>query len=256
MGSKRSTAAKESCLEPLERRDMMSANLAAMPIVPPAEPTLQLQSDQLTGYGAAGVEYAHDYLGLTGLGQTVAIIDTGIAYDHYALGGGWGADYRVVGGWDFAENDANPYDDRPGGFHGTHVAGIVGSSDATYTGVASGVDLVALRVFDDQGHGEFSWIEDALRWVHDHQHSFEHPITTVNLSLGADWNADAIPSWAELEDELAQLEQDGVFVAVAAGNGFRDSQTVGLSYPAVSSFVVPVASAGTDGRLRDFQSTP
>ena len=61
-------------------------------------------------------------------GNSVAVIDTGIAYDHYALGHGYGAGHRVVGGWDFAENDANPYDDGHAGFHGTHVAGIIGST--------------------------------------------------------------------------------------------------------------------------------
>src|SRR5206468_6337446 len=89
--------------------------------------------------------------GLTGAGQTVAVIDSGIAYDHPALGGGLGTNYRVVGGWDFAENDANPYDDGPAGSHGTHVAGIIGSTDSRNPGVATGVDLVSLRVFDDQG---------------------------------------------------------------------------------------------------------
>ncbi len=256
MGTRRTIFAADRMVERLERRDTMSANLATPPVLPLGEPTFQpaieQQSGQWTGWGASGVDFAHDHLGLTGLGQTVAIIDTGIAYDHYALGGGWGTDYRVVGGWDFAENDANPYDDQPGGFHGTHVAGIVGSSDENHMGVASGVDLVALRVFDDQGHGEFRWIEDALRWVHEHQHTFEFPITAVNLSLGADWSESGVPSWAELEDELAELKQDGIFIAVAAGNGFRDSQSVGLSYPAASSFVVPVASAGPDGRLSDF----
>ena len=60
------------------------------------------------------------------------MIDSGIAWDHVALSGGLGTGYRVVGGWDFAENDADPYDDGPSGFHGTHVAGIIGSSNSTY----------------------------------------------------------------------------------------------------------------------------
>jgi len=194
----------------------------------------------------------HESFGLAGFGQTVAIIDTGIAYDHYALGGGLGLNYRVVGGWDFAENDANPYDDGPGGFHGTHVAGIVGSDDDTYTGVAPNVDLVALRVFDDHGNGVFDWVEQALQWVHEHRNDFENPITTVNLSLGGEWNADDIPDWAMLEDELAVLHDDGVFVAVAAGNSFRNFITPGLSYPAVSPYVVPVASVGSSGNLSVF----
>ncbi len=120
---------------------------------------------------------AHSKFGFTGQGQTVAVIDSGIAYDHLALGGGLGSDYRVVGGWDFTEEyDANPYDDGPLGFHGTHVAGIIGSSDSTYTGVAPGVDLVALRVFNDAGDGYFSWVENALQWVHNNRNTFANPI--------------------------------------------------------------------------------
>ena len=71
-------------------------------------------ADDITGL----TQVRNDY-GFVGAGQTVAVIDSGIAYDHYALGGGLGANYRVVGGWDFAENDANPYDDGPAGAHGT-----------------------------------------------------------------------------------------------------------------------------------------
>lgn len=187
--------------------------------------------------------------GLTGAGQTVVVIDSGIAYSHSALGGGYGTGYRVVGGYDFAEDDDNPYDDGPLGGHGTHVAGIVGSSDASHLGLASGVDLVSLRVFDDAGHGEFGWVEEALQWVHTHLASFANPITTVNLSLGSHWNDTTVPEWASLEDEFAQLEADGIFIAVAAGNSFTSYSQPGLSYPAASSHVVPVSSVDADGQL-------
>jgi hypothetical protein len=204
-------------------------------------------ADDLTGLTSVRGTY-----GLSGKGQTVAIIDSGIAYDHRALGGGYGQGTRVVGGWDFAENDANPYDDGPAGFHGTHVAGIVGSSDATYRGVASGVDLVALRVFDDQGNGSFARVEKALQWVHQHRGDYANPITTVNLSLGTDWNSDTPPGWAMLEDEFAQLKSDGIFISVSAGNSFSTYNAPGLSYPAASSYVVPVSSVDNNGQLSGF----
>ena len=187
--------------------------------------------------------------GLDGSGQTIAVIDTGIAFDHIALGGGFGENYRVVGGYDFAENDANPYDDGPLGFHGTHVAGIIGSTDLTYTGVAPGADLVALRVFDDSGATEIEWIEQSLQWVHDNLNTFENPITTVNLSLGTSPNEVYLEI---LNDELQQLEEDGVFISVAAGNSFGVSGAEQLAYPASSEFVVPVASYGSDGEISDF----
>jgi subtilisin family serine protease len=197
-----------------------------------------------TGLAAARAAY-----GLTGRGQTVAVIDTGIAFTHNALGGGWGA--RVVGGWDYAENDFNPFDD-PAGSHGTHVAGIIGNSDAANPGVATGVDLVALRVFADNGSGYFSWVENALRWVYQNRFAFRSPITTVNISLGAVYNGTSAPLWSQLEDEFDQLESVGVFVAVAAGNDFASWRAPGLSYPAASPHVVPVSAVDAGGFLASF----
>lgn len=201
----------------------------------------------------AAIEWAHREASLTGSGQTVAVIDSGIAYDHIAFDGDLGASSQVVGGWDFTtENDADPYDDGPTGFHGTHVAGILASRDANHRGVAPNVDLVALRVFDDYGQSDFRWIESALQWVHDHQYDFEHPITTVNLSVGI--GADGVLSEDEkiLDDELAMLEQDGIFVAIAAGNGFNVTPTPGVSYPASSGYGFAVGSTDAHGQVSDF----
>lgn len=209
-------------------------------------------SSSAEGHGWAEIAYARNQMGLRGDGQTVAVIDSGIAYDHIALGGGLGAAYKVVGGWDFAENDANPYDDGPAGFHGTHVAGIIGSTDKKYTGVAPDADLVALRVFDDNGGGSLETVEKALQWVHNNRNTFANPITTVNLSLGTQWNASNVPDWGILEDEFRQLEQDGIFIAVAAGNSFATYKAAGLSYPAASQYVVPVASVNSSGQFSTF----
>ena len=200
----------------------------------------------------SGWNQVHSQYGLTGKGQTVAVIDSGIAFDHVALGRGYGPGYKVVGGWDFAENDARPYDDAPGGFHGTHVSGIIGANDGSNFGVAPDVDLVALRVFTDAGKGEMAWTESALKWVHENRNSFANPITTVNLSLGSAWNSNTVPSWGTLEDELAQLQRDGIVVVASAGNSFQQYKAPGLSYPAASPYVIPVSSVDANGQLSDF----
>lgn len=199
-----------------------------------------------------GAEHVYQNYGFKGSGQTVVIIDSGIAWDHYALGSGFGSGHRVVGGWDFAEGDANPYDDGSAGYHGTHVAGIIASDAPDHRGIAPQVDLIGLRVFTDNGLGNLDWVEQALQWVHDHKNDFANPITTVNLSLGVDWHENSIPEWATLEDEFAQLQADNIFVSVAAGNGFQDQPISGLAYPASSQHVIPVASYGEDGFLSDF----
>ncbi len=213
---------------------------------PGLEPTAS-SAHQQTGWTSMQQEF-----GLKGSGQTVAVIDSGVAWDHVALGKGFGAGYRVVGGWDFAENDSNPYDDGPTGFHGTHVSGIIGSDSAQNPGVAPSVDLVGLRVFNDQGQGQIQWVEQALAWVHTHRDSFANPITTVNLSLGTTWNSDTVPGWGTLEDELKQLYDDGIIVTASAGNSFKQYNAPGLSYPAASPYVLPVASVDDNGSLSDF----
>lgn len=226
-------------LEPLPQQDPFADSI-------PIEPQLS-EAHAATGLASVAQNY-----GLTGAGQTVAVIDTGIAWDHVALGQGYGPGYRVVGGWDFAENDDQPYDDGPSGFHGTHVAGVIGGDHSQHYGVASDVDLVSLRVFNDVGEGQLEWVESALRWVQENQHSFENPITTVNISIGTMWHGDEVPEWGSLEDELKELYDRGIVVTASAGNSFADNQTVGLSYPATSQYVLPVGSVDADGQLSDF----
>ena len=74
----------------------------------------------LWGLDMIGAPEVWNY-GYTGEGITVAVIDTGVDLDHPEFAG------RIVGGWDFVDNDAYA-DDEQG--HGTHVAGtIAGAND-------------------------------------------------------------------------------------------------------------------------------
>jgi subtilisin family serine protease len=279
MPRKGHSAVRRSAIEPLESRQMMAADFVDAVLVPHESiPSIEQHAiaaadfwiDPQDGFQVdAGVEQhlneAHAQTGLdhvrasygfTGVGQTVVVIDSGIAYDHFALGGGFGSGYRVVGGWDFAENEWNPFDDGTEGSHGTHVAGIIGSTGDEYgnhTGVAPGVDLVGLRVFNDAGAGTFDDVARALQWVIDNHKSFENPITAVNLSLGTSWNSATAPGWASLlESKFQQIESLGIFIAVSAGNSFSTYRTPGLSYPAASEFVVPVMSVDDNGMLSSF----
>lgn len=247
--------------EALEPRLVMSAQALTdfvsnlQPYVPSDQIDQQIelvtQSESLDSHSGQ-LQDLRNQFDVDGTGQTIAVIDSGIAFDHAALGGGFGTSYKIVGGYDFAENDSNPYDDGPVGLHGTHVAGIIGAESDEFVGIAPGADLVSLRVFDDTGFGDLSWVEQALQWVHENRNAFENPITTVNLSLGTDWNADTLPDPAQFENEFAQLKADGIFISVAAGNLFNNYLSAGLSYPAASPYVVPVASHGDDGSISDF----
>ena len=230
--------------EQFEKRLLMSADGIGF------QPT---DVDQLVQQIApqSSIQQTASRYGFDGSGQTIAVIDSGIAYDHQALGGGFGGNNKVVGGYDFAEDDADPYDDGPAGFHGTHVAGIAAGNGDGFQGVASGADLVGLRVFNDQGVGKIEWVESALQWVRNNLDSFRNPITTVNLSLGAD-GSESATDWSIINDELADLREQGVFISVAAGNNFANLQSQQLSSPADNPNVVPVASHDANNQLSDF----
>ena len=168
-----------------------------------------------------------------GSGYTVAVIDTGIDYNNPALGGGWGN--RVIAGWDFVNNDADPMDDNG---HGTHVAGIIGSTDATYSGIAPNVKFVALKVLGADGSGSFGAVSDALDWVVANRTKYN--IVAVNMSLGS--GNYTVDPYMFLENDMQTLVAKGVFIGVAAGNDYYSYQAQGLAFPAISPNVVSVGA--------------
>jgi parallel beta-helix repeat protein len=82
---------------------------------------------------------------LNGEGVVVAVLDTGIDYNHKDLGGDFGPGYKVIGGYDFVNDDADPMDDN---YHGTMVSGIIAAS-GTVKGVAPNASLLAYKVSDE-----------------------------------------------------------------------------------------------------------
>lgn len=224
-----------------------------------SHPFPSISSHPSDPFADADAAQIRNQYGFDGSGQSVAVIDTGVAWDHWVFADGkptgasniLGNGNRVVGGWDFAENDANPYDDGPAGFHGTHVAGTLAGSASGFSGVAPGADIIALRIFDDMGRSSLDWVESALRWVIENRTAFENPITTINLSLGVTVTDTSQP-FAQLDDELRQLRDDGVLIVAAAGNSFNHSNPTSITYPASSSLVAAVTSVDTNGNINDF----
>jgi subtilisin family serine protease len=90
-------------------------------------------------------------IGLNGDGVVVAVIDTGVNYDHPDLKNrmwdGSGAGFPNHG-FDFDSNDNDPHDAGPEAGHGTACAGIVAGDGTSgkQTGVAPGARVMALRL--------------------------------------------------------------------------------------------------------------
>ncbi|MBE0661531.1 MAG: S8 family peptidase [Bacteroidales bacterium] len=149
-------------------------------------------------------------LGFTGEGIVVAVLDTGVNYDHDDLEGNmWSHADFPLHGWNFINNTNNPMDYHG---HGTHCAGTVaGNGNAgSQTGMAPSVKIMALQVLGSDGGGTEAGVWDGI------QFAVEHGANVMSLSLGWQhaWNPDRA-SWRDAMDNALAA---GVIASVASGN--------------------------------------
>ena len=179
------------------------------------------------------------FSGIDGHGVSVVVIDTGIDLNHGFFGPD--ADHngvadRIVYSYDFSgSNDSNASDTHG---HGSNVASIVGSQDGTYTGMAPGVNIIALKVFPDgSSSAADSDIAEALNWVVANRAAYN--VVAVNMSLGQGDNTTA-PTSSPFASQFATLAANDVAVVVASGNSYASYQTAGR--------VLAVGGSRTPGR--------
>ena len=188
-------------------------------------------------------------LGYNGSGIKIAILDTGIAWDHEAFLYPNGTS-KVILSKSFVDYnddgipDEDPYD---GHGHGTHCAGIAAAfntsvSEGTYiVGVAPGALLINGKVLSNDGWGYMSWIIKGVEWA---------------VSAGADVISMSLGGWAyEDTDPLAeavnQAVLNGTVVVVAAGNSW-DLWTI--STPGIAEYAITVGASTKSDELASFSS--
>ncbi len=167
----------------------------------------------------------------TGAGSVVAVLDTGINYNHSELSSSY------AGGWDFVNNDMDPMDDNG---HGTHVAGLITADGvvARAKGVAPDAKILAGKVLSASGSGSFSNIIAAIYWAADNPE-----VDAISMSLGTSRtfktsNCDNyIP---DLTTAINYAVSKGKAVVVAAGN----SKT-GVSSPGCVSGTITVGAVNS-----------
>ncbi|MGE5315979.1 MAG: S8 family peptidase [Acidobacteriota bacterium] len=168
----------------------------------------------------------------SGKGVRIGIIDTGIDYLHEALGGGFGAAYKVCGGYDLVGDDTDPMDDNG---HGTHVAGIIAGDSKLVSGMASGARIYAYKALDAAGEGYASTVIAAI------ERAIEDSVKVINLSLGTSaGDPDDILSRAV--DKAAAA---GIVVVAAAGNA-GDYGTIGSPGAARGALTVGAIDAANN----------
>ena len=193
-----------------------------------------------------GADQVWSQLGFTGFGVRIAVIDTGVDYNHSDLGGCFGAGCKVVGGYDFVNSDADPMDDHG---HGTHVAGIAAGHVGVLNGVAPDAEILAYKVLNASGSGSFSDVIAALEEALDPD---GNPATddgahVANLSLGGPGDPDDAVSQA-----VDNAVDAGMVVAVAAGNSGPGARTI--ESPGTARKAITVGATDKSDVIASFSS--
>ncbi len=173
---------------------------------------------------------------ITGQGETVCIVDTGINDSHPAFSG------RIAAEYDFCADNTNCTttdtiaEDLNG--HGTHVAGIIASADSVYRGVAPGANLAITKAANSGGTLYVSTITAAIEWCVANKDAYG--ISVISMSFGDGGQYSSCPSsYPTIDAALNAASDAGILVVVASGNsGFSN----GVNYPACHSKVVAVGS--------------
>jgi thermitase len=160
----------------------------------------------------------------------IAIVDTGIDYNHKDL-----AAHYVPSGYDWVNNDTDPWDDN---YHGTHCAGIAAAvmdNDDGVVGVAQ-CSIWAEKVLDHTGYGYWDDVASGII------HATDNDVDVISMSLGG-------YDYSSLVDSACEYAwSNGVLLIAAAGND-HENIDVHKFYPASFETVIAVsATTSSDER--------
>ncbi|MFH1824857.1 MAG: S8 family serine peptidase, partial [Candidatus Firestonebacteria bacterium] len=163
---------------------------------------------------------------------TIAIVDTGVDYNHEDLAG------KVIKGYDFANNDYDPMD---GHGHGTHCSGIASAITNNAKGVAGvswGAQILAVKVLTDQGSGSNESVANGIIYAAD------NGAKVISMSLGGTSDSSVV------HNAVIYAYNKGCLIVVARGNNGND----GIFYPAAYPECMAISATTIDDTLAYYSS--
>ncbi len=149
----------------------------------------------------------------------VAVIDTGVDYNHPDLVANMWTDANGCYGYDYVNDDNDPMDDH---FHGTHCAGIigaVGNNNTGVTGVCWDVQIMAIKFLNSAGYGDTGVAISCI------EYAVDNGADILSNSWGGGGANEA------LEDAIEAAGANGVLFIAAAGNELTDNDGFWPHYP-------------------------
>ncbi|KAK8137945.1 hypothetical protein PG984_001325 [Apiospora sp. TS-2023a] len=193
-------------------------NIVTLPrMVEQAEKVEAYKALDYVVHNSTGVAKLHS-AGVLGKGALVGIVDTGVWWEHPALGGCIGPECKVTGGYDLVGDihwrpglEKHPDEDpKDNGGHGTHVAGIVAGENEYWSGVAPQSNIRMYKVFSDADGPE----SDDATVIEGFLMAAEDGVDIITCSIG-NFNGWPQNAWAVVADRLVE---EGIFVSISAGN--------------------------------------
>ncbi|OFW68379.1 MAG: hypothetical protein A2V52_06330, partial [Actinobacteria bacterium RBG_19FT_COMBO_54_7] len=218
--------------------------LASSPIVKLAEPNVIFKADITTPndnrynqqwnlwdtYGIRANQAWDLQKGSAGL--ALAVIDTGLDYNHEDLAG------RRAGGYDFYNGDSDPMDDNG---HGTTVSGVACANTNNILGTA-GIDwnakIMPLKALNSDGEGSLDGVVNSLYYA------AAQGADVINMSFTSSTYTQ------ELEAAVEYAHSSGCVMTAAAGNEGNSK----INYPAALTYVIGVGSIGPSGARSSFSN--
>lgn len=185
-------------------------------------------------------------ISITGAGQSVCVIDTGIDSTHpsfagkvvaqkcYCSSGGTGCCPGGLAVSDTATDDHG---------HGTHVAGIVAGNAAPVIGVAKDASIVAVKVCNAAGSCTFADMASAIDYCTTNKATYNISVITMSLGDGGAYPTQASCPTA-IDSVMNAARAAGILITAASGNG---GSTTGVDYPGCAPSVTSVGATSRDG---------
>lgn len=204
-------------------------------VITPGLRAQEASAAQRHSWCLSAIGIAPSYRRATGQGVTVAVLDTGISFNHPDFAGRFEEGRNAVS---FVSGTTAM--DRNG--HGTHCAGVIAgpvqSAGGRRYGVAPDADLLVGKVLDDEGSG---WDDDILEGI---DWAAERGARVISMSLGSlrSQNGPAAEAYETVAETLFRTGPGVLLVGAAGNSSERPTSVSPVENPAACPSIFAVAA--------------